>query len=78
MSRSDEEESLYDWYNNEIHRTICPRCGSPKISELEYTLDKDGIGVVYRCMRCLYEYGIDVESDGVYFDKNQNPTLYWK
>jgi len=29
-------------------------------------------------MRCLYEYGIDVESDGIHFDKNSNPTLYWK
>jgi len=78
MSGSDEEESLYDWYSNVVHRTTCPRCGSQKISELEYTHDKDGIGVIYRCMRCLYEYGIDVESDGIHFDKNSNPTLYWK
>ena len=77
MSRSDEEESLYDWYINPNHRTTCPRCSFQKITELEYAKDKNGQGVIYRCQKCLYEYGIEDESQA-YFDKNSNPTLYWK
>jgi hypothetical protein len=78
MSRSDEEVFLYDWYSSANHRTSCPRCSSQKIRELAYAHDKNGIGVIYRCLRCLYEYGIDTESGQAYFDKNSNPTLYWK
>ena len=78
MSKSDLERSLYDWYSDMALSNNCPRCSSHKISELEYAHDKNGIGVIYRCMRCLYEYGIDTESGEAYFDKNSNPTLYWK
>ena len=78
MSKRDEERILYDWYTNERHRDTCPRCSSHKITELEYAQDKNGIGVIYRCMSCLYEYGIDTEAGQAYFDKNSNPTLYWK
>ncbi len=77
MSRSDEE-ILYDWYRSLGHRNSCPRCSSPKINELAYAHDKNGVGVIYRCVRCLYEYGIDIESGESYFDKNSNPTIYWK
>jgi DNA-directed RNA polymerase subunit RPC12/RpoP len=78
MSRSDEEESLYDWYINANHRNTCPRCSNQKISEIAYAQDKNGIGVIYRCLRCLYEYGIDAESGQSHFDKNSKPTLYWE
>ena len=78
MSRRDEERSLYDWYSNMIHSKTCPKCGSNKIRELAYAHDKDGIGVIYRCLGCLYEYGIDTEAGQAYFDKNSNPTLYWE
>ena len=78
MSSNNEEKSLYDWYSNEIHRNSCPRCSSQRIRELAYTHDKNGIGVIYMCLRCLYEYGIDTEPNQAYFDKNSNPTLYWK
>ena len=78
MSKSDLERSLYDWYTDLTFSNTCPRCGGQKISELEYAHDINGIGVIYRCMRCLYEYGIDTEAGESYFDKNQNPTLYWE
>ena len=78
MSRRDDERSLYDWYSSLAHSKTCPKCGSDRVRELTYALDKDGIGVIYRCMGCLYEYGIDTEAGQSYFDKNSNPTLYWK
>jgi len=78
MSRSDEEESLYDWYINPNHRKTCPRCSTQKVTELAYAQDKNGVGVIFRCLRCLYEYGIEDESSQGYFDKNSNPTLYWE
>lgn len=75
---SDQEESLYDWYVSENHRKFCPRCSGQKISELAYAHDKNGVGVIYRCRRCLYEYGIDTEQGQSHFDKNTRPTLYWE
>jgi len=77
MSRSEEEETLYDWYTDKNHRTTCPRCSKQKISEQAYAQDKNGVGVIYRCLTCLYEYGLEDESQG-HFDKNANPTLYWE
>ena len=78
MSRSDEEETLYDWYMNPTHRETCPRCSTQKVTELDYAQDKNGVGVIYRCLRCLYEYGLEDESSQGYFDKNANPTIYFE
>ncbi len=78
MSGSDEEEFLYDWYINSYFRKTCPKCGSQDIKEVDYTHDKNGQGTIYRCQKCFYLYGIEDESNQAYFDKNSNPTLYWK
>ena len=78
MSRSDIEESLYDWYINPNLRKTCPKCSIQHIREVAYAQDKDGQGTIYRCQKCFYQYGVEDESNQAYFDKNSNPTLYWK
>ncbi len=78
MSRRDDEESLYDWYNNENLRNTCPKCSSKKVKDVAYAQDKDGVGTIYRCQKCFYQYGVEDKSFELHFDKNSNPTLYWK
>lgn len=73
-----DDESLYDWYINDNLRTTCPKCGSKQVKDIDYAGDKDGYGVIYRCQSCFYRYGIEDESGLGYYDKNGNPTIYWK
>ena len=46
--------------------------------DVAYGQDKDGFGIIYRCQKCFYQYGVEDESCQAYFDKNSNPTIYWK
>jgi hypothetical protein len=78
MSRRDDEESLYDWYINTNLRKTCPKCSTQNIREVAYAQDQDGVGLIYRCQNCFYQYGIMDEAGLGYFDKNGNPTIYWK
>jgi transposase-like protein len=78
MNRGNEEESLYDWYTNPILRKTCPKCSSQNVKDVTYGQDKDGFGIIYRCQKCFYQYGVEDESSQAYFDKNSNPTIYWK
>ena len=75
---SDADETLYNWYVTEVHRRLCPKCNHQQVTELDYGHDKNGVGIIYRCNRCLYTYGVEDETNRAYMDKNQRPTLYWE
>ena len=78
MSDKDTEESLYYWYITSYHRKTCPKCGSEKVIDIAYGQDKNGQGIIYRCHKCLYEYGVEDETNRAYIDINSRPTLYWE
>lgn len=68
MSKGMEDELLYDWYINNNLRKVCPKCSGQVIREIAYVQDGAGQGLLYRCQKCLYQYGVEDYSLRAYFD----------